>query len=58
MIARPRELSLGRAASAALGDAATAASTPERRRRLDFDASAYKAFRLVVGAFYIDFLVF
>jgi hypothetical protein len=58
MIARPRELSFGGAAGAASGDAATAAQSPERRNRLDFDGAACEAFRLVGGAFCIAFVVF
>ena len=58
MITRPRELSFGGAAGAASGDAATTTLSPERRGRLDIDAGAREAFRLVVGAFCIAFVVF
>jgi hypothetical protein len=58
MIAQPQELSFGGAGSAASGDAATAAQSPECRNRLDFDRAACEAFCLVGGAFCIGFVVF
>ena len=57
-MARPRELSFGRAAGAASGDAGTAAAPPERRGRLLFDGGARKALRLPLWAVEDGFLVF
>ena len=58
IIARPREVSLGGATSAASRDAARAAPPPEARDRLGFRAEARKALRLLLWVVVDSFLVF